>query len=72
MKPQDIFFLITVCFLLYKRKPVLFIWAGLFFLLLAVPLFVTQIFFTAERLTWYALGVFFIGTVFLMIDTKRD
>lgn len=58
MKPQDILFFIAFGALFAVRKPKLFVWAGLFCLLLSIPLFATWTFFTAERLTWYAAAFF--------------
>ena len=59
MKPQDIGFFLVFVILLAIRRPVLFVWTGLGSLLLAIPLFATWTFFTAERLTWYAAAFFF-------------
>lgn len=56
MKPQDIVFLLTLIALVVIRKEKLFVWAGLGCFLLAIPLFATWTFFTAERLTWYGSG----------------
>lgn len=58
MKPQDIAFIVVFLLLLALRKQKLFIYAGLGSLLLAIPLFAKWIFFTAERLTWYAAAFF--------------
>jgi hypothetical protein len=54
MKPQDIAFFIIFGVILIWRKPQLFLFAGLVFLVLSMPLFGLWIFFTAERLVWYA------------------
>ncbi len=54
MKPQDAIFLLVFVGLLFLRKPRVFVWFGLGSLVLAIPLFATWTFFTAERLTWYA------------------
>lgn len=68
MKIQDIAFLTVLLFLFFLRRPVYFVWAGLTSLALAIPLFATWTFFTAERLTWYA-SVFFL--IFLLISLVR-
>ena len=68
MKPQDIIFFVSLVVLLVLRRPVLFVWAGLGCLVLAIPLFATWTFFTAERLTWYA-AVYFL--VFILISLLR-
>lgn len=64
MKIQDIIFFITLAVLLASRRERLLIWAGLISLILAIPLFAKWIFFTAERLTWYAAAFFFIFILF--------
>lgn len=68
MKPQDIVFFLTFTLLLAIRKPRLFVVAGLGCLALAIPLFATWTFFTAERLTWYAAAFF---VTFIVISTLR-
>jgi len=59
MKPQDAIFFLVFVGLLLMRKPKVLVWFGLGSLGLAIPLFVTWTFFTAERLTWYAASFFF-------------
>lgn len=59
MKLQDIGFILVFVILLVFRRPTYFVWAGLGCLVLAIPLFATWTFFTAERLTWYAAAFFF-------------
>ena len=68
MKPQDIVFFLTFGALLAIRKPQLFVFAGLGSLALAIPLFATWTFFTAERLTWYAAAFFM---TFIIISRER-
>ncbi len=68
MKPQDIVFFLTFTLLLAIRKPRLLVVAGLGCLALAIPLFATWTFFTAERLTWYAAAFF---VTFIIISTLR-
>lgn len=58
MKPQDIAFMFAFAVLIAVRRPRLLAVAGLGSLLLAIPLFATWTFFTAERLTWYAAAFF--------------
>lgn len=67
MKPQDILFFVSLGALFALKKPVLFVWAGLLCLALAIPLFATWTFFTAERLTWYAAAFFL---VFILISLR--
>jgi len=58
MKPQDFVFGMVFVGLLFSGKPRLLVWAGLISLVLSIPLFTLWIFFTAERLTWYAAAFF--------------
>lgn len=63
MKPQDIVFGIVLVLILVLRKQKLSIIVGLSCLLLAIPLFAKWIFFTGERLTWYAAAFLFVGII---------
>ena len=65
MKIQDVIFIISVLALLVIRKDRWFLYTGLACFFMAIPLFSTWVFFTAERLTWY--GSAFI-LVFLMVQ----
>ncbi len=71
MKPQDLAFIIVFLFLLFKRKPEWFVYAGIFCLILAVPLFSAWIFFTAQRLTYYAAGFFLAAIVIYLAQARR-
>ncbi|MGH7245505.1 MAG: hypothetical protein ACREGI_01060 [Candidatus Levyibacteriota bacterium] len=72
MKPQDIiFFLVVLLVILFKRSSKFVVTIGLFCLLLAIPLFAKWIFFTAERLTWYAVGFFLLAIIFFIMQ-KND
>ncbi|HLD24580.1 MAG TPA: hypothetical protein VJB96_01550 [Patescibacteria group bacterium] len=68
MKIQDILFFAVFAVLFFARKPRLFVWFGLGCLVLAIPLFATWTFFTAERLTWYAAACFL---TFLVISLAK-
>ncbi|MDP1721664.1 MAG: hypothetical protein Q8L37_00490 [Candidatus Gottesmanbacteria bacterium] len=68
MKPQDVGFFIVFAVLLLVRRPVFFVWVGLGCLVLAIPLFATWTFFTAERMTWYAAAYFL---TFILISLIR-
>lgn len=68
MKPQDIIFFVVLIALLLSRRPKVLVWAGLGSLVLAVPLFSFWIFFTAERLTWYAAAFFL---TYILISLMR-
>jgi hypothetical protein len=70
MKPQDIgFFLVFIALLITKKTRLLLV-AGLLSWVLAIPLFATWTFFTAERLTWY--GAAFVFTFLLFSFIGRD
>lgn len=58
MKSQDIIFLFVFAILLLIKKQKWLTFAGLGSLVLAMPLFASWVFFTAERLTWYAAAFF--------------
>lgn len=66
MKIQDILFIVILIALIYKRSPKAAAAVGLASLLLAIPLFATWTFFTAERLTWYAASFFLVSIVLLL------
>lgn len=63
MKIQDIIFLITLFFLLFKKNHTFSILTGLICITLSIPLFSLWIFFTAERLTWYGAGFIFLSII---------
>jgi len=71
MKIQDVSFLVILLFMLLLKRPRYFIWAGLFSLLLSLPLFSAWIFFTAERLTWYAACFLLLFLVFVLRQPHR-
>lgn len=71
MKPQDVGFFIMLAVLLLVRRPVFLVWAGLGCLVLAIPLFATWTFFTAERLTWYAAAFFTTFILISLLHTRR-
>ncbi|MDO8658563.1 MAG: hypothetical protein Q7K55_07505 [Candidatus Levybacteria bacterium] len=70
MKPQDLIFFIILAILIYKRDSKLFTIAGIISLILSIPLFSLWIFFTAQRLTWYA-AVFFLAAIIINIFKLR-
>jgi len=61
MKIQDLGFLVIFVVLLFVKKDKFFIVAGLVSIALAIPLFSFWVFFTAERLTWYAAAFFLVA-----------
>jgi len=66
MKPQDIFLIIIFVVLLWKSNPKWSLFSGLSLLILSFPLFVIQIFFTAERFIMYSC-LFFLHAVILLV-----
>lgn len=63
MKIQDLIFIAILIFLIIKNDAKLFVFVGLIILALSIPLFAFWIFFTAEKLVWYAWLFILIGTV---------
>lgn len=72
MKPQDIIFFLILAFLIYKRKSRWLVIVGILSLLISIPLFAKWIFFTAERLTWYAAGFFFIACILELWNMRKE
>ena len=66
MKPQDLVFFTVLAILIWKRNARLAVALGLLALLLAIPLFASWTFFTAERLTWYAASFFLLAIIFYL------
>jgi hypothetical protein len=71
MKPQDIIFLVVFLVLIFKRSFKLAVSLGLACLLLAIPLFAKWIFFTAERLTYYAAAFIGLAVILILIDEVK-
>ncbi len=63
MKIQDLGFLVILVIILWSRNARLASIFGLLCLILAMPLFSLWIFFTAERLTWYAAAFFLLAII---------
>lgn len=70
MKIQDLIFIIALVVLLYKKNVRFVILTGIFFLVIALPLFTFWIFFTAQRLVYFAALFFFISAVFLLFKKE--
>jgi len=68
MKPQDIAFFIGALAVIVLRKPKIAALLGLISLIIAVPLFAKWVFFTAERLTYYAAGFFLVAIIIYMVQ----
>jgi hypothetical protein len=71
MRPQDLTFIVVFVYLLFKRKPEWFVLVGITCLIVSIPLFYFWVFFTAQRLTYYAAGFFTIAALMLLIK-KSD
>jgi hypothetical protein len=71
MKLQDFGFICIYLGLLISHKYKWLIWAGLFLLILAIPLYAKWIFFTAERFVWYAALLFTTYIIYLSVKIIR-
>lgn len=71
MKIQDIGFFLILVVALAIKKPRLSVGLGIACLLLAMPLFAQWIFFTAERLTWYAAAFFLLAIIQILWERRK-
>jgi hypothetical protein len=71
MKIQDIVFIAALFLLILKRNPRLAAVAGIISLVLSIPLFSFWVFFTAERLTWYATAFFLLAIIFYSVQYRK-
>ena len=71
-KPQDLLFIAVFLLLLIKRDPKLFAIAGLSCLALSIPLFSQWIFFTAQRLVWFAFLFFSFAVVLNLVKLRHN
>ncbi len=72
MKIQDIVFFVVLALLIVKRNLKLAALCGIVCLFLSIPLFSFWIFFTAERLTWYATAFFCLAILLYYHNVKRE
>lgn len=73
MKPQDIiFFIILLTLLFVARKPRVFVTMGLVCLLVSIPLFSFWVFFTAQKIVYYAAGFFLVSIILHLITNKSN
>ncbi len=70
MKIQDILFVIILIIFLWRRNPRWLVAAGLSCLILSIPLFYMWVFFTAQRLVYYAAGFLLFATLLSLPSTK--
>jgi hypothetical protein len=71
MKIQDIAFFLVLAALIFKRSPQLSVIIGILCLILAIPLFLFWIFFTAQRLIWYAVAFFLLTIIFYLFKANE-
>lgn len=71
IKIQDLAFILVFLLVVWRRNIKLAVVIGLGCLVLAIPLFKFWIFFTAERLTWYAAAFFTLGILFQLIKLRK-
>ncbi|MDP3941291.1 MAG: hypothetical protein Q8Q49_03180 [bacterium] len=72
MKIQDIVFVVILIILLIIRRPKYATIAGIFSLAVSIPFFASWVFFTAERLVWYAAAFFLLSVALLLMRGKGD
>lgn len=70
MKPQDVLFFLVFIGAMLLRKPKVSVLLGLLCLILAIPLFMTQTFFTAQRLVMYGAAFIFLGAIGLVLSKQ--
>lgn len=71
MKIQDLGFFAILLLLIWLKNFKLTAVFGLLSLFLALPLFTFWIFFTAERLTWFAASFFFLAIIQFLNSPKK-
>lgn len=71
MKIQDVIFIFVLLFLFFSRKNQWLTSVGICCLVLAIPLFTLQIFFTAERMVYYAAGFLLLSSILLMVKMYK-
>lgn len=72
MKLQDIIFLVVLLLIIAINRPKLLVWSGLICLLISIPLFTFWIFFTAQRLVYYAAGFILVATLLYLFRLRED
>jgi hypothetical protein len=70
MKIQDVLFLVTLFFLIFKRDSKLSLYFGLGSILVSIPLFYFQVFFTAEHLIWYSAAFISLSIILMIFKEK--
>lgn len=72
MKIQDVIFLIVLGVVLFKHSPKLTAFFGILCLIAAIPLFSLWVFFTAQRLVWYAAAFFLLSAFFTLSRQHKN
>lgn len=70
MKIQDTLFLVVLILLIFKRDSKLALIFGLASIILSIPLFYLQIFFTAQHLIYYAFAFIILSVILLIYKEK--
>ncbi|MDO8657820.1 MAG: hypothetical protein Q7K55_03710 [Candidatus Levybacteria bacterium] len=70
MKIQDIAFFVVLALLIFKRNPKFAVACGISCIILSIPLFSFWVFFTAQRLTWYAAAFFLLAITFYLFKSN--
>jgi predicted membrane protein len=71
MKPQDVVFFIIIALLAWYKRPQLFLSTAMISMVLSALLFHQWVFFTAQRLLWYAAACIAIVTVYELATRKE-
>lgn len=73
MKIQDIVFFVFFIIPFFRKDSRLAVVFGVISLLISIPLFATWVFFTAERLVWYAAAFFILALwLYSLRITKKN
>jgi hypothetical protein len=72
MKPQDILFVFIVLFLWFMRKRHGLVLGALGMIAASIPLFSFHIFFTAQRLIYYAVLLLAIQCIYTIILLRKE
>lgn len=72
MKLQDVVFFAILVAAIGFKKPRVSVGLGITCLILSIPLFARWIFFTAERLTWYAATFFLLALIQILWQVRHE
>jgi uncharacterized membrane protein YfcA len=67
MKIQDLAFIVVLLALFLLKKKNLFVYAGVISLVVSMVFYAKWIFYTAQRLTWYAAAFFLICSIMTVL-----